>query len=347
MLHVPLALVAGALACCQTAAVRVAQRFAPQKDSECSDSPTVARDACLAKNAGCMWLQLEKQNLCLPCVWDGIDLPCAASGSIFPQGRVETCEMACGHQKVITKVSPCSDVTGQITKKACYALGDAAQTQCMWTSYKTASGISRSMCGPCLVPGTGKVPLYGPGNVGPEPGSRVEECSSQCSPPPIESGANASGNASNDTMQPLPLQSLGFHTLEGSPHYVGLKVSEPYGPKEYQEASEVAAAAAGWAPGAAVPVDAAFAVFGPDPQDDKLPLIRTIASKDPTNTSRRYVLPPPGIEDMPQFVRIGMDNVVAMSAQGQGNMSNATAGNATALLSAPAVLRERHSLRTK
>jgi len=321
-----LAALASVLGCGRAAAVRVARRFAPEKDSECSDSPAVARETCLAKSARCMWLELQGKNLCLPCEWNGIDIPCAASGSIYPQGVVRTCEMACEHRKVITKVSACTDVSGGITEQACYAAGEAAQTRCIWTAYKTKRGNRRSICGPCLVPAIGKVPLYTPGNEGPEPGSRVEASSSQCEPPPPTKSGSTNASNATETLRPVPLESLGLHTVQGSPHYVAVRVPEPYGPKEYQKASEAAAAAAGWPSGAAVPPDAAFAIFGPDPEDDRLPLIRTIASSDPSNASRRYVLPPPGIMDMPELVRIGMVN--ATVTFGQDNASSDAASNA-------------------
>lgn len=243
--------------------------------------------------------------------------------------------MACGHQKVITKISACTDVSGFITKKACYSRGDAAQTKCVWTSYTTADGMKRTACGPCLAPGVGRVPAFAPGNAGPEPGSTVDTSSSQCDPPPTDSGErNATAEA--EALRPVALESAGLRALEGSPHYVVVRVPEPHGREEYRKASEVAAAAAGWPVGAEIPTDAAFAVLGADPEDNKLPLIRTIAGSDTTNKSRRYVLPPPGILDMPKVVRIGMDNVTFNSTTGNNTTAangddQDAAGNATAL----------------
>mmetsp|Transcript_47173 Transcript_47173/g.145230 ORF Transcript_47173/g.145230 Transcript_47173/m.145230 type:complete len:334 (-) Transcript_47173:91-1092(-) len=307
----------------RAAAARV-KRSALQKDSECSDLPSVTREACLSKTSLCMWIELDSKNLCLPCEWNGTDIPCAASGSVYPQGKVRRCDMACGHRKVITKVSPCTDVSGQITQEACMARGATSRIKCAWTSYTTNAGVPRKICGPCLVPGIGVVPAYAPGNSGPEPGSRVVESSSQCAPSPPELGGGGNGTNATDAtnatdLQPASLGSLGLRAVKGSPHYVAVRVPRPYGPEEYREASKVAAAAAGWPAGEAVPTDAAFAILGPDPKDDRLPVIRTVASRDTTNYSRRYVLPPPGILGLPPVVPIGMDTPAA------GGM-NATAG---------------------
>mmetsp|Transcript_26399 Transcript_26399/g.83620 ORF Transcript_26399/g.83620 Transcript_26399/m.83620 type:complete len:360 (+) Transcript_26399:104-1183(+) len=267
------------------------------KDSECSDVASVSREACLGKAAQCMWLEMDtRKNLCLPCKWNGTEIPCAPPGAVFPQGHVQRCQMACAHQKVITKVSPCVDVSGGISQDDCYAKGTSAQAKCMWTAYTTKAGRRRTMCGPCAVPGIGSIPPYAQGNIGPEPGSRVEACRSQCADSMTEYGVPCGGGvpavtncrptAEPKALLPVPLASLGFRVLQGAPHYIAVKVRPPYGPEQYFEASEVAARAAGWPVGSVLPPDAAVSVYAPPPPEGPAlpPGMKTLS-----------VPPPPGI----------------------------------------------------
>merc|ERR1719313_678279 len=166
-----------------------------QKDSPCSDKPSVTKEQCLSKKAAdCMWLQLEDGNLCLPCNFHGVDIPCAPMGSVFAMRKVKQCEMKCGHQEIVTKVSPCTDLEGTITNAQCFSKGVSADTTCMWTTYTDKNGKDKNVCGPCAVEGIGTIPPYAPGNEGPEgPGSTVNGCASMCDAESTEFGIPCGG----------------------------------------------------------------------------------------------------------------------------------------------------------
>jgi len=237
------------------------------KDSECSDGPQVSREVCLLKSSSCMWLELDTKNLCLPCSWGHAELPCPVPGAVLPAGSVRSCEMACAHHQVITQVSACTDVSGDITMDSCYAKGTSASTRCEWTAYLTQSGERRTMCGPCHMDGIGEIPPYSPGSLGPAPGSRVVASASQCANvtekdggdcwqpdcPPKEPPIQQRG-------QPLPLDKLHLATLDGAPQYIAVPVAPPYDQAAYSAAAGVGAAAAGWPEDTAVPADVPMSV---------------------------------------------------------------------------------------
>jgi len=152
------------------------------KDDQCSGAADITREACFAKSKPCMWLSLEDKNLCLPCEWSEIHMPCPPAGAIFGKSIVYQCDMTCPHREVITKVSACTDIGGAISQEDCFKKGDKASTSCMWTSFTSAAGLKKSVCGPCQVGGYGVVPKYAPGNIGPEANSIVISAASQCEP---------------------------------------------------------------------------------------------------------------------------------------------------------------------
>lgn len=229
-----------------------------------------------------MFLEMEGRNLCMPCEWGGVDVPCAPIDSIFSGKKVKSCEMGCNHQAVLTKASPCVDVGGSISNGDCFAKGSSALTQCLWTAYTTKAGQAKSICGPCMVVGIGQIPSYAPGNVGPEAGSTVSAAGSMCDMPTTEFGVPCDGGlgipAVTDcsptqlpppTNGPMPLQKIGMGVTvdEGAPAYVAAAILPPYGPKQFTEASAMAARQAGWGVGAALPPDAPINVYGPPPPE--------------------------------------------------------------------------------
>lgn len=206
-----------------------------------------------------MFLELDQQNLCLPCEWSGMPLPCVPRNAAYPQGRVESCEMSCEHQQMVSKLSDCTDVSGEIRMDDCVAKGKSAGVSCMWTSYMRKDGSRSSMCGPCKVDGLGVVGRSAPGSYGPEPGSVVEASFSQCDAQQLEAAKPcvdlskcpkalpALPPQAGDTPVPLSdLTRLGLNTTEDAPMYYAAPVSPPYGKEEYLAAAQAASKAAGW-----------------------------------------------------------------------------------------------------
>lgn len=233
--------------------------LAASVDSECSDTPSVSRATCLGKSK-CMFLELEKQNLCLPCEWAGQPLPCVPRNAAYPQGRVESCEMSCEHQQMVSKVSDCTDVSGDIRQDDCMAKGKSAGVSCMWTAYTRKDGTRRSICGPCKVDGLGTVGRSAPGSYGPEPGSIVEASFSQCDAQQLEAAKPCLDPSKCPKVLPaIPpqlndapvamsdLTRLGMNTTADAPEYFAAPVSPPYGKEEYLAAAQAAAQAAGFA----------------------------------------------------------------------------------------------------
>lgn len=273
-------------------------------DSECSDGPSVSKDACLTKSTKCMWLELEDKNLCLPCEWSGINLPCVPHGAVFAGKKVQACEMQCAHQQIITKVSSCVDVGGGVTLDECFSKGQSGLTSCMHTSYTTAAGATKNICGPCQVAGVGKIPPYAPGNIGPEAGSTVATSASQCDLSQTEFGVPCDpvlGIPAVTQCQPLPLppgptagalplQDFGVKIDKDAPTYYASYVPPPFGPKQYEEASAAAARAAGWPLGSSILPSSPVVVFGPPPLE---------GPTFPPGMRALYGPAPPGIPGIP------------------------------------------------
>lgn len=274
-------------------------------DSECSDAPDVTRKTCLTKASGkCMFVSLEGKNLCLPCQWDKINIPCPPTNSIFGGRQVKECQMQCAHQQVITKVSPCVDVTGDVSLDECFAKGQSAFSKCMHTTYTTKEGTAKNICGPCMIAGVGKIPPYAPGNLGPEPGSTVSVSSSQCDLSQTDLGVPCDpvlGIPAVTQCQPLPLppgptsgalplQDFGIKVNKDAPTYYASIVEPPFGPKQYEVASAAAARAAGWPLGTALVPSSPVVVFGPPPLEG--PTL-------PPSMNALYGPAPPGIPGLP------------------------------------------------
>lgn len=301
---------------------------ASRQDSPCSDVDNVPQATCLGKNGGkCMWMELDTKNLCLPCDWDGIDIPCAPVGAVYPAGKVKNCYMACSHQTVITKISMCTDVSGDITQSDCQAKGTSGEAKCMWTAYKMRGGDRRTMCGPCLVEGTGEVPRYLPGGAGPEPGSRVVASYSQCeeaaavtpcppTPPPTLPGGLPA---------PVKLSDLGLSAAPGAPDYVAVPVEAPYGLAAYRRAAAAAARVAGWPKGSALPPSTAVALYAPPPKEG--PTL-------PPGMQVVYVRPPPGLRGL----------MIAPSMPSPVLVPQAAAHGATGLLETAKLPKARRAL---
>lgn len=274
-------------------------------DSPCSDGPHVTKDACLTKAAGnCMWLEMSDHNACLPCEWEGINLPCVPHGAVFAGKTVNQCEMQCAHQQIITKVSPCVDVGGGVTLDECFAKGQSAFTSCMHTSYSTKEGGSKSICGPCMIAGVGKIPPYSPGNIGPEAGSTIATSASQCDMSLTDDGVPCDpvlGIPAVTQCQPLPLppgptagalplQDFGVKIDKDAPTYYASIVVPPFGPKQYEAASAAAMRAAGWPYGSSVLPSSPVVVYGPPPLEG--PTL-------PPSMRALYGPAPPGIANIP------------------------------------------------
>jgi len=248
------------------------------KDSECSDSESVTKDTCLTKSAKCMWMELDNKNLCLPCVWSGINLPCVPFGAAFGGHTVKQCEMQCSHQQTLTKVSSCVDTGGTITQDECFSKGQSAFTSCMWTVYNTALGKKKTLCGPCQVDGVGKIPPYSTGQLGPEAGSTVVVGASMCDLAstngmpcdealgiPAVTQCQPGAPPLGPTVGAAPLANFGIKVDKDAPMYYASLVPKPFGPKEYYAASSAAMRAAGWPMGSATLPSAKVVVFGPPP----------------------------------------------------------------------------------
>ncbi|CAD7960205.1 unnamed protein product [Amoebophrya sp. A120] len=227
----------------------------------------------------CMFLQLENApSLCLPCTFGETSVPCPAEQSVFAMQKVVKCDMACGHQEVLTKVSPCTDVLDkQITKNQCMSKGDASETKCMWIQYDL-NGQTESTCGPCEVGGVGTVSCYGAGNPGPEAGSKVLDCVSKCDEQTSEYGIPCGGGVPAVTpcfVTPAPPDEIAVTGVdaykvqaeEGAPEYFAAQVPAPFGAAEFAAASKAAAKAAGWYPDTKLPPETPVMVWGGPPEN--------------------------------------------------------------------------------
>lgn len=244
------------LAASTEALLRVAA--AAGQDSACSDTAAVSKDTCLGKSTKCMFLEFDKRNLCLPCEWSGANLPCVPEGAAYPQGTVRSCDMSCDHQEIVSKVSDCTDLSGDISQPDCYEKGSSAGISCMWTAYRQSSGRLKTMCGPCNVDGYGVLNRAAPGTPGPEAGSIVEHSFSQCEdrvtgrlkpcfdPEGCPRAVAPMPPSKGDKPVVTDVVRLGMNTTADAPKYYAVPVPPPYKKEEFVEAAAVAAKAAGW-----------------------------------------------------------------------------------------------------
>lgn len=247
-------------------------------------------------DAKCMHIKYEEGPPdCLPCEY-GKDnpSPCPTVGGVYGLRKVTQCKMACEHQNVISKVSPCTDTSGYITTNQCFSKGKSALTTCMWTEFVTAGGDKKAYCGPCSVMGIGKIPCSAPGVLGPDPGSSVSLCLSMCDgecwcngtcrptplPPPV-------------VPAPVPMKILGIPTTDKAPQYFAVPVDPPYGIQQYHSASEVGARSAGWPDGTNLVPDTPISIYGGAPYDGPTlpPTLKVVFGPAPPGIPG---VPPPG-----------------------------------------------------
>lgn len=175
----------------------------------------------------------------------------------------------------------------------------------MWTQYTTAAGAKRNMCGPCTVGGIGNIPCSAPGDLGPELGSTVDGCMSQCALQSNEHGLPCGFGLGipaithcKPTPAPPPLgptpgppSAVGIKVDPATaPEYVVVPVEAPYGVKQWTQSAAVGAHASGWPMGSALPPDAPVVVYGPPPLEG--PTL-------PPQLKVMYGPPPPGIPGVP------------------------------------------------
>jgi len=224
------------------------------------------KNSCLYKDGReCMWVEYEgrdpnkaiqdKHSHCLPCEIDGQEIPCWNVGAMYGGSQVMACDMTCPHQKRIRQPQyTCSDESGFITESMCFDKGARSGSKCMYIQYTKEDGSSKSTCGPCAVDGTGGWGCPPVGGAGPEDGSKVGYCMSQCdvicmgppdcpptvAPPP-----------------PPPPPSPGVVTVASDPNEM-LKAPAPFdmptvNPYAIAQAVAEAAKKAGWAIGTPPP----------------------------------------------------------------------------------------------
>lgn len=287
---------------------------AMRKDSPCTlDKPNPTEDECLSRDLGCTWIKRAEGNICTPCEFEGIDIPCPPIQSLYNGGSVQQCTMNCAHQKSISLgVGACVDNSGSIALGNCLAKGQTVdpREKCMFTAFVDKNGKGKSICGPCNIAGIGEIPCTKTGDMGPEGvGSATVVCRSECSGMGL--GATKDGvpcggppwnivpavtpcfNVPAPSPPPkgtVPLPVFQIHTTPDSPEYFATYVDKPYGLKQWTEAAEIAARTAGWAPGTFLPPDAAVVIYGPPPVEG--PTL-------PPTLKVMYGPAPPGIPGVP------------------------------------------------
>eukprot|EP00933_Yihiella_yeosuensis_P019521 TRINITY_DN15807_c0_g1_i1.p1 TRINITY_DN15807_c0_g1~~TRINITY_DN15807_c0_g1_i1.p1 ORF type:complete len:349 (-),score=50.28 TRINITY_DN15807_c0_g1_i1:322-1368(-) len=150
------------------------------------------KNKCLSvDNRECMWMQFATHDpsvgaftesaYCMPCEIDGEDMPCMNPGAWIGEKQVKACAMSCLHQKRITQPQyACSDAVGPDSQSSCFSRGKSSNSKCMFLEFKDSTGVSKSSCAPCEVQGVGLISCPEPGHKGPEDGSSVTNCLSQC-----------------------------------------------------------------------------------------------------------------------------------------------------------------------
>lgn len=163
--------------------------------SACDGGEQADKGNCLqVRGRGCMWVRLETREpslpvqasnaYCLPCELDNEDLPCWSVGAWIGAKQVTECMMSCPHQKrLIQPGYACSEGMGGATQTQCFERGISSGSKCMFVAYQDSTGQNGARCGPCELPGTGTWTCPKPGAEGPEDGSTVTRCVSQCDMP--------------------------------------------------------------------------------------------------------------------------------------------------------------------
>lgn len=154
------------------------------------------KEQCLqVKGRACMWTRIESRNprlrvqesnsYCLPCEIDGAEMPCWNVGAWIGDKQVTECVMSCRHQRRIWQPQyACSDGKRVfISKSLCFDRGKQSGSKCMFVTYKDSEGRDHGSCGPCRLDGSGSWGCPSIGEKGPEDGSKVTSCVSQCELP--------------------------------------------------------------------------------------------------------------------------------------------------------------------
>lgn len=222
------------------------------------------------KDRSCMWTRLQTQDpykrvqesnsYCLPCRLDDQAIPCWNPGAWLNGKQVTDCAMSCNHQERIWQPEyACSDTTGFISQAQCFSRGAQSGSKCMFTAYKDKDDKERGACGPCQLSGSGGWGCPLEGAPGPEDGSKVISCMSQCDtlcagppncpptmapppPPPPPSPGISDTAAASDVMLSAPAPFAGEPTpnpysiqqakIEAAKR-AGLKIAYPPPPKSY------------------------------------------------------------------------------------------------------------------
>lgn len=253
-----------------------------QQDSVCSGPDTITEEECLTRES-CMFIETEQGNVCTPCKeGEDVNVPCPVMGSFYAMKKVKNCNMSCSHQQNIKPTgSDCVDTSGTITMAQCHAKGSSVLGKCMWTNYSMdeTRDEKKTMCGPCVVVGLGTVPCAAPGDLGPEAGSTVDGCVSQCELVSDKDGVPCDpvlGLPATTMCRPTPLpiplvvpvdlkKDLGVKLAPNAPNYHAVPVPPPYDEKAYKQAAEVAAWAGAFPEGTVIPPTAGIVVSGPPP----------------------------------------------------------------------------------
>lgn len=159
----------------------------------CDLGTMASKEACLQVERGCMFTRLEvndpsagtkaSNSYCLPCELDGEELPCWSVGAFVGAAQVTECIMSCSHQKRVFQPGyACTDGIGG-TQAECFERGTSSGSKCMFVAFEDSKGQNKAQCGPCSLPGSGTWGCPVLGAEGPEDGSKVLSCASQCDEP--------------------------------------------------------------------------------------------------------------------------------------------------------------------
>lgn len=247
----------------------------------------------------CMWVRSEARDplasvqdsnsYCMPCEIDGTEIPCWNTGAWVGGKQVTDCAMRCPHQKKIQEPQhACIDETGFVTGNQCFSRGARSGSKCMHMTYTMEDGSSKATCAPCFVTGTGGWGCPASGSDGPEKGSKVSGCLSQCdvicmgppdcaptlAPPPLPPPPS-----------PGVVRTVGDKdSMESAPFPFALPTINPYAAAI---AASKAAEAAGWVVGTPAPPAMYYPVIMYRKPTDYM------ATPGPPPSSLGYPAPPP------------------------------------------------------